>query len=108
MKNDKWNVFEDLTRLLNIYSIFEYIYENHECIVSEIMKKTGISKSTLYDYINKALDIEIIAKEDNDGTNKKGAHFLVVARPRLKMFLRKFHEKIKEFSQNMSKYHDSF
>jgi len=109
VKNEKtWDIVEDLKRCLNIYSLFYYIDEKQQCVASEIIDKIGICKATLYKYFNKAYQVDWIDKENNTNMHKNGAHFTVVARPKLKNFLKEFNKKILEFSKNLPDYSDNF
>ena len=98
----KWNLVEEIERCLNICYIFKLIYDHQECVVSEIIKETGICKSTLYNYIDKAVDAGLIIKNFDSKIYKNGAQFTIVALPNLEIFLKKIKRMILEFSQILS------
>ncbi|MEE9377670.1 MAG: hypothetical protein V3V33_06500 [Candidatus Lokiarchaeia archaeon] len=101
-EGNKWNLVEELKRYRNICYVCKLIYEYRECIVSEIIKETGICKSTLYNYIDKAVDAGLVIKNFDSEIHKNGAQFTVVALPALETFLKKFKRTILEFSQFLS------
>ncbi|MFX0138328.1 MAG: hypothetical protein ACFFDN_32100, partial [Candidatus Hodarchaeota archaeon] len=107
IKNEmNWALIEGFRRYLKIYSMLEYINKNQECSASEIMQKVDLCRSTLYDYIDRAFKAKLIDKETNTDINKNGAHYLVVVKPELKLFLREFNKIILEFFNLMLKYHE--
>ena len=95
-------MIEELRRYLKKYYVFHLFYKHQECIASEILKETGICKSTLYNYIDKAVEAELIIKNFKKELHKNGAQFTVVAQPILGTFLKAFKSTILEFSQKLS------
>jgi len=109
MKNKKYKkmgsgleMIEELRQYLKKYYVFHLFHKHQECIASEIMKETGICKSTLYNYIDKAFEAELIIKNFKKELHKKGSQFTVVAQPILGTFLKTFRKIIVEFSQKLS------
>jgi len=98
----EWEMIEELRRYLKKYYVFHLFYEHQECIASEIMEITGICKSTVYNYIDKAVEAELIIKDFDKELHKNGAQFTVVAQPILGTFLKTFRKTIVEFSQKLS------
>ena len=105
-KEEKWEIFEDLRRCLNIYSVFRYIYEKGECIASDIISEMPICKTSVYKYIDKGAEAELLYKDFNKESYKNGAHFMVVARPRLKRFLKEFKTITFKFFNEVTEYHE--
>lgn len=107
-KEIKWEICEDLRRCLSIYSVFRYIYEKGECIASEIISEMCICKTSVYKYIDKGAEADLLYKDFNKETYKNGAHFMVVAKPRLKKFLKEFKTTIFKFFDEVSEYPEVF
>jgi hypothetical protein len=105
-KEESWEIVNDLKRCLNIYYIFSQILKRQECIASEIMNETEICKATLYKYLNRAYDQELIGKKTNTNLYKNGAHFVVFSKPKLSKFLQEFKVTILNFLKNLPEFQE--
>ena len=79
------------------YEIFEYIVLTRECIVNELAEKFGINQKTYYKKARKWDKMRLIDRDRSKEKQKNGSHFLIVARPELKVVLDKFREKVSNF-----------
>jgi DNA-binding MarR family transcriptional regulator len=91
------NIFDDLIRRLKFCSVLKYINDHRECTAKEIMKKIGISSSTLYGYLDRAVESQLVLKKDNPKNGKGRAHYLYIAQPELKELLKDFKSLILDF-----------
>lgn len=107
-KENKWDLIEDLKWRFKIYYMLEYIELRQVCNASELRNNNDFCKTTLYNYLNKAVTMSLIDKVPEGSTDKNGAQFRYIAKPELTPYLNQFRKLIVDFSGNLPSFHNNF
>ncbi len=79
------------------YEIFEYIILVNECTINEIAERFDINQKTYYKKAKWWDKMRLIDRDRSKEKQRNGSHFIIIARPELKVVLDKFRKKVSNF-----------
>ena len=90
-------MFKYLQCSLLKYGIFEYIVLTHECTVNELAERFSINQKTYYKKARRWDKMRLIDRDESKERQRNGSHFIIIARPELKVVLDRFRQKVSRF-----------
>ena len=94
------DIIEDQMRCIVKYLMYKFIAKKKECTVREISDNLDIIENTVYKYVKTGVKGGYLKKINIDSDQRKDqAHFIVVAKPKIKEFLGEYENIISAFYQ---------